>query len=201
MGIVLAAGAGSRLGLGYPKALVADTVGRTWLVRAVTALRDGGVLSVSVVVGADAAVVERAAPQGCTIIRAQHWQDGMSASLRAALVRLSADQHAEAAVVMLVDTPGVGSEVVRRLLKAVSADSVVRAAYDGVSGHPVVIGRSHWRGVLDTAVGDRGARDYLRTVDVDLIECADIGSGADIDTPAALSAWLRPPADPEVNEQ
>jgi CTP:molybdopterin cytidylyltransferase MocA len=39
------------------------------------------------------------------------------------------------------------------------------------------------------ARGDRGARDYLRAHEVALIECSDLGSGEDIDTPAALDSW------------
>ena len=60
------------------------------------------------------------------------------------------------------------------------------AAADGtvavrVPGHPVVLGRDHWEGVAASAVGDRGARDYLAAHAVDLVECGDLATGADVD--------------------
>jgi CTP:molybdopterin cytidylyltransferase MocA len=196
-GVVLAAGAGVRLGFDAPKPLVTDSAGRTWLDRSISALQDGGVPLVYVVVGAGAAAVEAAVPPGCHVVFAPEWAEGMGASLRAGLgaVRLHSPT-ASAAVIMLVDTPGVGAEVVRRLVEHAQAnrqliDSLVRAAYGGDPGHPVLIGQAHWAGVLDSASGDRGARDYLATAPVQLVECGDIGSGADIDTPEALAAWSR----------
>ena len=61
--------------------------------------------------------------------------------------------------------------------------ALLRAAYDGQPGHPVVLGRDHWAGVSAVADGDRGARDYLSAQAVRLVECADIGSGMDVDHP------------------
>jgi CTP:molybdopterin cytidylyltransferase MocA len=61
--------------------------------------------------------------------------------------------------------------------------AVARAAYDGVPGHPVLLGRDHWAGVLASAAGDRGARDYLATRPVVLVECGDLATGRDQDTP------------------
>lgn len=199
VGIVLAAGAGVRLGLDVPKALVADVRGLTWLERSVAALRAGGAELVYVVVGAQAAAVEAAVPPGCRTVFAPDWKEGMGASLRAGLGAVGLHSpSAAAAVVMLVDTPGVGPAVVRRLLARAGANPdvpevVVRAAYADKPGHPVVLGRAHWSGVLDSAAGDRGAREYLSTVRVELVECGDIGSGDDIDTPAALAVWSRQP--------
>ena len=57
-----------------------------------------------------------------------------------------------------------------------------RAAYRGVPGHPVVIGADHIPGVLESTTGDQGARDYLRTRPVTLIECADLATGEDVDS-------------------
>jgi CTP:molybdopterin cytidylyltransferase MocA len=114
----------------------------------------------------------------------------MGASLRAGLSALAAAQpSATAAVVLLVDTPGVGPDVVRRLVDRASPDALARATYDGSPGHPVLLGRDHWAGVTAAASGDRGARDYLREHGAVDVECADIADGTDIDTPAALDAW------------
>lgn len=179
-----------RLRLGRPKPLVTDPAGRTWLERAVTALQEGGADLVYVVLGAERAAVEAGIPPGCLAVHCPDWQEGMGASLRAGLTAVQLHSpNAEAVVVMLVDTPGVGADVVRRLLARRATDALARAAYDGSPGHPVLIGRAHWGGVLDVAAGDRGARDYLRAADVTLIECGDIGTGEDIDTPDALDRW------------
>ncbi len=64
-----------------------------------------------------------------------------------------------------------------------------RAAYDGEPGHPVVIGREHWQGVVGSARDDEGARGYLRLHAHDLVECGHLGTGSDIDTSDALAAW------------
>jgi CTP:molybdopterin cytidylyltransferase MocA len=192
VGVVLAAGAGRRLGHDAPKPLVTDAAGVTWLERSIAALRGGGAREVYVVVGADAAAVEAAVPPGCRTVFATDWAEGMGASLRAGLTAVERDcPTADAVVVMLVDTPGVGADVVRRLTDRATPEALARAVYDGVPGHPVVVGRRHWRGVMDVAAGDRGARDYLSAAEVELVECGDVGSGDDIDTPEALGAWSR----------
>ena len=60
-------------------------------------------------------------------------------------------------------------------------DTLARAAYHGTAGHPVMLGRAHWAGVRESAVGDQGARAYLSTREVDEIECGDLAEGSDVD--------------------
>jgi CTP:molybdopterin cytidylyltransferase MocA len=188
VGLVLAAGEGRRLGC--PKALVEDRHGSTWLPRSVAALRDGGVSDVYVVVGAAHAEVTAAVPAGCRVVHAADWAEGMGASLQAGLTAVSVEHaDADAVLIMLVDTPGVGPDVVRRLTSGSGRDALARAAYGSEPGHPVLLGRDHWPGVLAVASGDRGARDYLRAHPVTLVQCADIGTGDDVDTVEALRTW------------
>jgi nicotine blue oxidoreductase len=188
VGLVLAAGEGRRLG--RPKGLVEGADGRPWVARAVDVLDVGGVDEVFVVVGAEADAVRAAAPTAARVVEATDWSEGMGASLRAGLLAVAdAEPLADAVVVLLVDTPGVGPQVVRRLVDDAATDALLRAAYLGAPGHPVLIGRAHWRGVIAAATGDRGARAYLLEHDVADIECGDIADGADIDTPEALAAW------------
>jgi molybdenum cofactor cytidylyltransferase/nicotine blue oxidoreductase len=181
-GLLLAAGAGSRMGM--PKALMRDRYGEPWLVAAVRALADGGCAQVTAVLGAGA---EDALPlldgTGATAVVAADWAEGMSASLRAGLAAVDGTD-ADAVVVTLVDLPDVGADVVRRLLDPPpSAATLRRASYDGQVGHPVVIGRDHWAGVAAETDGDQGARGYLATHDVEVVECADLASGRDVDRP------------------
>jgi CTP:molybdopterin cytidylyltransferase MocA len=168
--------------MGRPKALVSDDDG-PWLLRAVRALGDGGCDAVTVVLGA-AADEARDLLDGvdARVVVAADWAEGMGASLRAGLDALRAVE-ADAVVVSLVDLPDVTSDVVRRVLAAGAGPAALaRASYDGIPGHPVVIGREHWAGVVDTANGDRGARDYLATHEVRLVECGDLATGRDRDT-------------------
>jgi nicotine blue oxidoreductase len=94
-----------------------------------------------------------------------------------------------AAVVALVDQPLVGPEAVRRLIAAHAAGAgIAVAAYDGAPRNPVLLAREHWPGVIEMAVGDAGARPYLRAHPdlVTLVECGDTGRPDDMDTPSDL---------------
>ena len=185
-GLLLAAGAGSRMG--RPKALVHDDDGRSWLRRSVEVLLAGGCDDVVVVLGAAAPTARTLLPEdlgAVDVVEAEAWAEGLSASLRAGLTRLG-ERDAGAAVVLLVDLPDLVPAVVARLLPLATPDALARAAYAGEPGHPVVLGREHWAGVAESTAGDRGARPYLRAhaEQVRLVECADLATGADQDTPA-----------------
>lgn len=180
-GLVLAAGAGTRMG--QPKALVHDPDGTSWLLRSVETLRAGGCEHVTVVLGARAHEARPLVPRRVSTVVAVDWADGMAASLRAGLASLT-DGDAPAAVVTLVDLPDVTAEVVRRVVAAGAGPAALsRATYAGRPGHPVILGRQHWADVIGSAAGDRGARDYLATHDVAAVECGDLASGQDQDTP------------------
>jgi CTP:molybdopterin cytidylyltransferase MocA len=76
--------------------------------------------------------------------------------------------------------------VIRRIIAAgapAGSAALARATYDAVPGHPVLLGRDHWAGVIATATGDQGARAYLRTHDVLAVECGDLATGRDVDRP------------------
>lgn len=185
-GLLLAAGAGRRMG--GPKALLRDASGVPFVVRSVQVLRDGGCDAVTVVVGACADEVRALVEElGVGIVVAEDWAEGMGASLRAGLASPSLE-GADAVVVGLVDLPDVGATVVRRLLGAAPTgpQALARATYDGHPGHPVLIGRDHWAGVMATATGDRGARDYLKAHPPLLVECGDLATGRDVDSPESL---------------
>lgn len=181
-GLLLAAGEGHRMGM--PKALVTDQDG-SWLVRGVETLRRGGCARVTVVLGAEA---ERArtllAGLDVAVVVAADWAEGMGASLRTGLRSLTGSTDV-GVLVSLVDLPDLVPEVVARVIAAGTGPAALaRATYDGTPGHPVLLGRDHWAGVLETAVGDQGARAYLATRPVVLVECGDLASGRDVDTPA-----------------
>ena len=184
VGLVLAAGAGRRMG--GPKALVRLTDdGPTLVEAAVERALTAGCERVVVVVGAAAKeAADAVSATGAEVVTAADWTEGMGASLRAGLAHLEGAAD-DLALVTLVDLPDVTAEVMTRVLataRSEGAAALVRAAYHGVPGHPVAIGREHWAAVRDTARGDRGARDHLRVTPHRLVECGDLATGRDVDT-------------------
>lgn len=170
VGLLLAAGAGTRYGM--PKVLAAEG---EWLRAAVTALADGGCDDVLVVLGA--AIVE-VPPPARTVVAAD-WETGMSASLRAGLAAADA---ADTVAIHLVDTPDVTAGVVRRVLDAASDTGLARATFRGRPGHPVVVAARHRPGLLAALGGDEGARAFLAgRNDLVAVECGDLASGVDVD--------------------
>jgi CTP:molybdopterin cytidylyltransferase MocA len=172
--------------MGMPKGLVAGAGGEAWVARSARVLLEGGVAPLLVVVGAQAEQVAALVPSAATAVVARDWDEGMGASLRAGLRALTsaAGPGVVAVVVGLVDTPGVGAAVIARLVeyaRTAGSSALGRAAYHGVAGHPVLLGRDHWAAVIDSARGDAGARGYLAGRDVAGLECADVGDGRDID--------------------
>ncbi|MFE1248336.1 NTP transferase domain-containing protein [Streptomyces sp. NPDC058735] len=187
-GLLLAAGGGRRLG-GRPKALLTHR-GRPLVEHAVRVLREGGCARIHVVLGARSEEVRaRASLPDCVLVDNPGWERGMGTSLRTGLDSL-AGTGARAALVSLVDQPGIGPEAVARVLGAYeNEESLASAAYGGVRGHPVLFGAAHWAGIAATATGDRGARAYLEEHAplLSLVECGDVARPFDIDTEADLS--------------
>ena len=176
-GIVLAAGAGTRAG--GPKALLRLGDGTPWLTVATTVLLDAGCDRVVVVLGAMARLGRPLVPVDprIDIVIADDWETGMSASLRAGLAAASGD----AALVTLVDLPGMPAAVPRRIAAGATRASLRQALYGGRPGHPVLIGADHWSATAATLTGDRGARGYLVAHAAEEIECADLWHGEDRD--------------------
>jgi nicotine blue oxidoreductase len=187
-GLVLAAGGGSRYG--SPKALV-RLRGRLLVERAAELLAAGGCDPVVVVLGAAADQVLAAARLPRTGVRTvvnPDWPTGMGSSLRVGLAAVPA--AAEAVVVTLVDTPGLGPESVRRLVAAGGPDGAAQATYGGRRGHPVLLGRTVIAEVAAAATGDRGAGPWLAAHPerVRLVPCDGTGDPRDVDVPDDLAA-------------
>lgn len=186
VGLVLAAGQGSRLGRGA-KALLRSG-GSTLVERAVRVLRAGGCAPVLVVIGAQAEEVTAVvAAAGGQVVVNEDWPSGLASSLRRGIEAVPPE--AERVVVTLVDQPGVGPEVVARLLAGHRPGRIAAAAYQGAGPrHPMVFDAVLARQAAALAEGDRGARAFLRGHPglVDLVDCSDLGSDADVDTPADL---------------
>jgi CTP:molybdopterin cytidylyltransferase MocA len=176
-GVVLAAGSGRRMGT--PKAQL-EIDGVRLLDRAIEVLRAGGCTRIVAVVRAPESLA------GVLAVVNPDPDRGMGSSLRLALEACTGD----AAVVTLVDTPGVGPEAVRAVAAAVLAGAKVSiATYGGTRGHPVGFGPSVWSAVAELADGDQGARGFMRANPELVVEVPSHGDPADIDTPEDLRRW------------
>lgn len=194
-GIVLAAGAGTRLGLG-PKALL-PFHGRPLVEAIARTLLDGGCREVVVVLGAGVSDVEAAANlDRFRVVTNAGWESGMGSSF---LLGNQAADPADHVLIALVDQPGLTAETVARLLARHRPGRITAAAYrrsdsgdrGGAAlrrGHPLLIDASLREAVSATVMGDAGARGFLRSHPdlVDEVDCSDQSSGEDVDTPDQL---------------
>lgn len=212
-GLVLAAGGGRRYG--SPKALVRGEDGVLWLRRAVQTLAESGCSPILVVLGAAAEAAETlltetlldtflggpldtpldTAAVPVVIVRAPDWAAGLSASLRAGLDAAKRLVPLPSAIAVVpVDVPDLNCATVDRVLGAddverslITPDSLRQAGFEGRPGHPVLIGRAHWAALTAELHGDHGARSYVSAHGGQLVECADLSTGIDRDTPPPLA--------------
>lgn len=157
-GILLAAGASSRLG--QSKQLL-DFRGSP-LVRHIAQQALASTLaSLTVVVGHRAADVTSAlAGLKIHVVENPSYGQGQSTSLRAGLVSFPRDLSA--ALILLVDQPFVDTALINRLigLYEESRAQIVAPRFAGRRGNPVIFDRALFPELL-TVVGDTGARDVI----------------------------------------
>ena len=194
VGILLAAGTGSRFG---GQKLLArlpagdgagERVGTVSCRHLIAAIPD----VVAVVRSDDAALAAALGAAGAKVVRCGNADDGMGASLACAV---AAAPQAVGWVVALADMPWITPATIARVAAAINAGATVAAPFHrDVRGHPVGFGRSCYP-ALATLTGDEGAksiialhRDALVQIDID-----DEGALRDVDTPADL-AGTPPPA-------
>jgi len=169
---------------GAPMALVQHE-GMRLVERGLRTLVAGGCSPVIVVLGCGAQEVrERANLNGAVVIINKVWRDGLGSSLRTGLNALE-PTLVDGVSFLLSETPGITAAAVRRVNALGADDALVAATYEGHLGHPVLLGRKHWPGVAGRAIGDFGARPYLRAhaAELTLIACDDVSVGRDIDFP------------------
>lgn len=184
-GLVLAAGAGRRMGT--PKAQLV-LGGRRMVDRQVELLAAAGCAPIVVVLGA--VVVE---VPGADVVVNPAWRQGMGSSLAAGLTRLlTSAPEVLAVAVVLVDQPALTAQAVRATAAAVTGDvPAARAGYARTIGHPVVLSRRVWADVAASSGGDSGARDWLErhAADVVTVACDGLGDDRDLDTREQALAW------------
>ena len=179
IGIVLAAGAGRRLG--RPKA---DVVlgGRRLVDRAVATLLDGGCTEVLAVLRPG-----QAPASGARTVVNPEPDSGMGSSLRCALAEAG---ESDACVVLLADLVGVRpAEVAEVIARHRAGAEIVAVRRAGQRSHPVLVGRRWYAEFAAAAVGahpDHGGRAFFdrHADETSFLDYPD--PLADIDTPEDL---------------
>ena len=178
VGIILAAGSGSRMG--GPKATI-EIAGERLVDRAVRLFHDAGIRDVYVVLGAWQGDVA-----GAKILINPDWQTGMGGSLRLGLEAILKNPEYSQVIISLVDLPGMTTAAIREV--ADSAQEVVAGTFNGKPGHPVKFARKYWKEIMESATGDFGARNFLKgRDDVFFIALDHLANGRDVDTPEDLA--------------
>jgi CTP:molybdopterin cytidylyltransferase MocA len=182
VGAVLAAGASRRFA-GGPKQLT-RFAGRPLLEHPVAALAAARRIDRTLVVLGCAAEEVRAGADlsPAEVVLAGDWEQGQSASLRAAV--RAAGPDATALLIVLGDQPLVRPEAIDRVVE-LSGDGPARAFYGGRPGHPVLVPRRHFAD-LGALRADIGARPLLARLEVTAVDCDGLGSSEDVDTTADL---------------
>jgi molybdenum cofactor cytidylyltransferase len=189
-GVVLAAGSGSRFGASAKQ--LAELDGIPLLEHALRAVEAVPAIErIVVVLGARAEEIRAGVDFGkAEVVVCEDWADGQAASLRCGIEAVA---DAEAAVLTLGDMPRITPQVIARFADLAvrhGAQARARAVYDGMPGHPVVLGREYFSQIAELR-GDVGARAVLKAIGAHAIECSPLGSAADVDTPEALEQLRR----------
>jgi len=181
VGMVLAAGASSRMG--RPKALLPAQSGLPMARAQADLLRAGGCGRVVVVLGADA---ERIRPSlaGCDVVLNPDWEKGRFTSVQTGLRALG---DFDGCVILPVDAVDLRAETVRAVLAHAEASSAeaVRPTYRGQDGKLLWIGRALTDELLHLLPGDRRLNELVR-VKAERLPVDDPALLCNINTPEDL---------------
>jgi len=175
--------------MGFPKALLRDTEGQTFVARVAAALRLGGLSDIVVVTGRDHDAVTEAltSTRGSLVPRIVRNEDpsrGQLSSLWTGLDACPADT--EAIAVTLVDVPMLAPSTVSAVVDhwMRTRAPIVRPEYRGRRGHPVIFACTLFD-ELRQAPLDAGARVVVSAHYQDIVNVPveDPGCVEDVDTP------------------
>jgi molybdenum cofactor cytidylyltransferase len=183
IGILLAAGAGSRFGGDKLLHPLADGVAIA--AHAARNLAAAGLSVTAVVRPGDFPLADMLEQEGCHVTVCPDAAKGMGASLGHAI---RSERNAGGWVVALADMPRIRPETIRRVVDAIAGGAAIAAPrFNGTRGHPVAFAAG-FGNELAVLSGDAGARDVLerhRTA-IALIDCDDPGVLLDIDARSDL---------------
>jgi molybdenum cofactor cytidylyltransferase len=187
LGILLAAGTGSRFEDGYK--LLADLDGEPVVVRAAETLVESSVDEVVAVVGHRGDDVAAALePLDAGSVENTDFAVGQSTSLRVGVAAARA-RDAHAVLFALGDLPCVRTETVDAILDAYREANagIVVPTDDGERGNPVLFDRRHFDELAGVS-GDAGGRRLFETHAVTRVAVDDPGVRRDVNTVSDLEA-------------
>lgn len=193
-GVVLAAGASSRMG--KPKPLL-EVDGTTFLERAVHLLREAGCRYVVAVVNDDDWIERLADVAGAAVVINDEPNAQQIDSLRLGLANLPDESEglADGVVVLPVDYPRIALDTVHTLIAEFEREpaTILNPSYQGVAGHPVLFSQKVLTELMQPALPE-GARSVIENhlADARTIAVQDAGIVADVDTPEDFSRIVGP---------
>jgi molybdenum cofactor cytidylyltransferase len=188
--------AGKSVRMGQPKLLLKLT-GQTVIGRVVSALRDGGVDRIAVVVPpADTplgpAIAAEAIRAGGLVVTPESQPAQMRDSIELGLAMLAGQSPPERVVITPGDSPGITARVVAQLLDKAARhpECIVLPHCDGRRAHPIVL---PWNIAAEVAAlpAGLGLNSLVKRHDGRLVElpAADLDLLGDLDTPDDLRRW------------
>lgn len=183
--VILAAGAGSRLG-GVAKALL-NHGEETYLARIARLAKQAGASNLIVVIGPPhgPAVGAAARELGLGTIVNPLPERGMASSVALGFGAIS-EYDLDAAWLWPVDHPGVELATLQTLIAAIGAHAVAQPRFGGRGGHPPLIAKAIWPRLAGCGNLQGGARTVIAASDVIKVEVQDTGVVRDVDTPPDL---------------
>lgn len=197
VGLVLAAGASTRMGAARNK-LLERVGGRPLVAWPVAALSATTIESVFVVLGHEAANVRAALVNDednkLRFVTYFDWARGVGDSIAFGVESILAAGSPSGIVISVGDLPGLRPSIVKTLLAAFAQyaedNAICLPEHAGRDGHPVIFGRAHFNALRQLS-GDRGARGLVEahTENVHRVPVDTDAILRDVDTPAALESW------------
>lgn len=186
--IILAAGSSSRMG--RPKQLL-PYMGKSLLSHSVDTANDTDANPVIVVLGANAALLEKEIDEKKVhIVVNKEWQEGMASSIRCGLnTLLHIAPSSGAAILMVCDQPFVSAPLLNELISKQknTGKQIVASQYQNTVGPPALFDKIIFPELMKLK-GDAGARKVVERHSSDTTTVLFTGGNIDIDTEADYKA-------------
>lgn len=185
VGVLLAAGAGTRFGGGKLLApLDGVAIGRRSCANLVAAVQS----VIAVVRPGDDALAAQLSEAGASVTICALAATGMGASLAHGVREARDTEAADAVMVALADMPWIAPATYRSVRAELEKGAPVAIArYRGARAHPVGFARQHFPALMQLT-GDAGARELIaRARDIRWVDVDDPGAVRDVDTQQDLT--------------
>ncbi|MFH0879149.1 MAG: nucleotidyltransferase family protein [Lentisphaerota bacterium] len=186
-GIILAAGASSRMG--QPKALLPTREGLPLALQQVRLLMEAGYAPVTVVLGCDAHLIQ---PKlgSCSVVWNRNWKKGRFGSILAGLKTV---QGAVGVLILPVDTVGISGDTLARIRHYADTikPPVIRPMYQGKNGKVLWLSAAVAEHLLSLPIHEDMRLDQIIEAQAILFEVDDPAILSNINTPADWDAHFK----------